>query len=106
MAVSFCHAQCTSASLRGAERRSNPALVMPCYGLLRGACHRARIRATRWLAMTVGAPLPRALIARLAHRDIALLLPRPVAPAGHPAIAHHVLPILKTQLLAANQHPT
>jgi hypothetical protein len=23
------------------------------YGLLRGACHRARIRATRWLAMTV-----------------------------------------------------
>src|SRR5450759_1317181 len=22
------------------------------YGLLRGACHRARIRATRWLAMT------------------------------------------------------
>jgi hypothetical protein len=22
-------------------------------GLLRGACHRARIRATRWLAMTV-----------------------------------------------------
>src|SRR6266851_1481490 len=25
-------------------------------GLLRGACHRARIRATRWLAMTAGAP--------------------------------------------------
>src|SRR5882757_9739304 len=24
-------------------------------GLLRGACHRARIRATRWLAMTAGA---------------------------------------------------
>jgi hypothetical protein len=23
----------------------------PRYGLLRGACHRARIRATRWLAM-------------------------------------------------------
>jgi hypothetical protein len=23
-------------------------------GLLRGACHRARIRATRWLAMTNG----------------------------------------------------
>jgi hypothetical protein len=23
------------------------------YGLLRGACHLARIRATRWLAMTV-----------------------------------------------------
>jgi hypothetical protein len=26
------------------------------YGLLRGACHRARIRATRWLAMTVLGP--------------------------------------------------
>jgi hypothetical protein len=26
--------------------------VTPRYGLLRGACHRARIRATRWLAMT------------------------------------------------------
>jgi hypothetical protein len=25
-------------------------------GLLRGACHRARIRATRWLAMTTGLP--------------------------------------------------
>src|SRR5258705_13772801 len=25
---------------------------LPLYGLLRGACHRARIRATRWLAMT------------------------------------------------------
>src|ERR1700676_2179677 len=25
------------------------------YGLLRGACHRARVRATRWLAMTDGA---------------------------------------------------
>ena len=28
-------------------------LTMPHYGLLRRACHRARIRATRWLAMTV-----------------------------------------------------
>ena len=30
------------------------------YGLLRGACHRARIRATRWLAMTARSrrPLP------------------------------------------------
>jgi hypothetical protein len=28
---------------------------MPGHGLLRGACHRARIHATRWLAMTVDA---------------------------------------------------
>ena len=42
-----------SASLRGAKRRSNPCLSQWSYGLLRGACHRARIRATRWLAMTV-----------------------------------------------------
>jgi hypothetical protein len=33
------------------NRRSNPAFLWR-YGLLRGACHRARIRATRWLAMT------------------------------------------------------
>src|ERR1700722_2969521 len=37
------------------KRRSNPLLlIFPLYGLLRGACHRARVRATRWLlAMTV-----------------------------------------------------
>src|ERR1700753_3160393 len=41
-----------SPSLRGAKRRSNP--VFSCgSGLLRGACHRAGIRPTRWLAMTV-----------------------------------------------------
>jgi hypothetical protein len=33
-------------------QRSNPWLSKPRYGLLRGGCHRARIRATRWLAMT------------------------------------------------------
>jgi hypothetical protein len=56
-------------SLRGAKRRSNPLFLsccaMDCFaslamtagndGLLRGACHRARIRATCWLAMTAGA---------------------------------------------------
>ncbi len=39
-------------SLRGAKRRSNPCFPrrwMDCFG---GACHRARVRATRWLAMT------------------------------------------------------
>jgi hypothetical protein len=45
-------------SLRGATRRRNPP-VSPHLsrraqaGLPRGACHRARIRATRWLAMTM-----------------------------------------------------
>ena len=42
-------------SLRHCEerkRRSNPTFVLLRHGLLRGACHRARIRATRWLAMT------------------------------------------------------
>jgi hypothetical protein len=43
-------------SLRGAQRRSNP--FFSCdSGLLRGACHRAGIRPTRWLAMT-GIRLP------------------------------------------------
>src|SRR5262249_36783216 len=41
-----------SSSLRGAKRRSNPYPGLPRHGLLRGACHRARIRATRWLAVT------------------------------------------------------
>jgi hypothetical protein len=40
-------------SLRGAKRRSNPVStefnILDCFA---GACHRARIRATRWLAMT------------------------------------------------------
>src|SRR5438132_12881321 len=35
-------------------RRSNPCRRKRRDGLLRGACHRARIRATRWLAMTWG----------------------------------------------------
>src|ERR1700681_869132 len=40
------------ASLRGAERRSNPRFRGGIDGLLRFVYHRARIRATRWLAMT------------------------------------------------------
>ena len=46
------HALATS-SLRGTTRRSNPLFFPGKDGLLRGACHRARVRATRWLAMTV-----------------------------------------------------
>src|ERR1700704_244672 len=40
--------------LRHCEERSDEAIQFFCVasGLLRGACHRARIRATRWLAMT------------------------------------------------------
>jgi len=40
-------------SLRGVQRRSNPS-CLAVHGLPRGACHRARVRATRWLAMTPG----------------------------------------------------
>src|SRR5437764_9217447 len=39
-------------SLRGALATKQSILSSPRNGLLRGACHRARIRATRWLAMT------------------------------------------------------
>jgi len=42
--------QTAAPSLRA--QRSNPSFFLRRYGLLRGACHRARIRATRWLAMT------------------------------------------------------
>jgi hypothetical protein len=44
--------QTAEPSLREAKRRSNPSRHVRKSGLLRGACHRARIRATRWLAMT------------------------------------------------------
>ena len=42
---------CVSTSLRGAKATKQSILVV--HGLLHGACHRARFRATRWLAMTV-----------------------------------------------------
>src|SRR3982074_2863709 len=35
-------------SLQGAGPRGNPVATIPCPGLLRRACHRARIHATRW----------------------------------------------------------
>ena len=38
------------------------------FGLLRGACHRARVRATRWLAMTVNNQLALALYASVLRR--------------------------------------
>jgi hypothetical protein len=39
--------------IRHCEERSDEAIhSFVANGLLRGACHRARIRATRWLAMT------------------------------------------------------
>jgi hypothetical protein len=41
-----------NSSLRGALATTQSTLVPSRAGLLRGACHRARIRATRWLAMT------------------------------------------------------
>jgi hypothetical protein len=46
---------------RHCEERSDEAIQSfmrgAKYGLLRGACHRARIRATRWLAMAVSKSL-------------------------------------------------
>jgi hypothetical protein len=41
-------------SPRHCEERSDEAIQLPVKksGLLREACHRERIRATRWLAMT------------------------------------------------------
>src|SRR3954453_24250521 len=47
-------------------RRSNPCLSLWRDGWLRGACHRARIRATRWLAMTD--ERDSAILVRLAKR--------------------------------------
>jgi hypothetical protein len=45
-------------SPRYCEERSDEAIQLSFHGakagLLRGACHRARVRATRWVAMMVG----------------------------------------------------
>src|SRR5947207_5666549 len=60
-------------------RRARAAAIQSCFaapGLLRGACHRARVRATRWLAMTLRVlrkPLP-----TIARRARALALASPL----------------------------
>src|SRR5260370_14594324 len=56
------------------------------------------------LAMTIWAELSRALIERLAQRDIALLLLRPVAAAGDGAIDHQIMPVDKTRFVAGEKH--
>jgi hypothetical protein len=38
---------------QGSEATKQSMVGLVASGLFRGACHRARIRATRWLAMTV-----------------------------------------------------
>src|SRR6266849_7412624 len=48
--------------------------------------------------------LPRALIERLAHGDIALLLRGPVAAAGDGAIDHQIVPVDETGFVAGEKH--
>src|SRR5580700_6229224 len=43
-----------------ADATKQSTLALRRHGLLRGACHRARIHATRWLAMTVASQQTRA----------------------------------------------
>src|SRR6266852_3774404 len=70
-----------SASLRA--KRSNPDFLCG-PGLLRGACHRARIRATRWLAMTNFLPKPPSTpFDQLGADLLGLFLLRPMAAAAH-----------------------
>jgi hypothetical protein len=59
--------------IRHCERnRSNPSRSKRIGGLLHGACHRARIRATRWLAMTVDTP---SRSRRMVLREVLLFVP-------------------------------
>ena len=52
-----------------ADATKQSTAVMPWQdGLLRGACHRARIRATRWLAMTSN-PLAQAGMSQPGRRE-------------------------------------
>jgi hypothetical protein len=55
------------AFVQGSEATKQSILALPPDGSLRAACHRARIRATRWLAMTAKI-IPRQLERRLAWR--------------------------------------
>jgi predicted MFS family arabinose efflux permease len=79
-------------SLRGAKRRSNPFSPSLWLWMLRGACHRARIRATRWLATT---PSRRATLSTVVARlDRAIQYSRGVSDriekprrTGYPACA-------------------
>src|SRR6266849_10165375 len=48
--------------------------------------------------------LPRALVERLAHGDIALLLRGPVAAAGDGAIDHQIVPVDETGFVAGEKH--
>src|ERR1700686_3179686 len=63
--------------------------AMDCFRL-RSSSYSGQVAS---LAMTIWAELSRALIERLAQRDIALLLLRPVAAAGDGAIDHQIMPI-------------
>ena len=53
-------------SLRGAKRPKQSIVRQSKVGLLRGASHRARVRATRWLAMTARLQRQFRLAARVA----------------------------------------
>ena len=66
-------------------RREARAIQLSCSprdGLLRAACHRARIRATRWLAMTIGHEL-RDLAARFARGFVSSFRPLRSEGAGN-----------------------
>src|ERR1700730_792719 len=60
--------KCVCAFFVICEERSDEAIQLTLlrYGLLRGACHRARVRATRWLAMTIRTSSRRADLEQLA----------------------------------------
>jgi hypothetical protein len=48
--------RCDQSAFGGPDDKLRDEAIQLCFalsGLLRGACHRARIRATRWLAMTL-----------------------------------------------------
>src|ERR1700737_2472260 len=74
--------------------------AMDCFRL-RSSSYSGQVAS---LAMTIWAELPRALIERLAQRDIALLLLRPVAAAGDGAIDHQIMPVDKTRFVAGEKH--
>src|SRR6202171_47077 len=87
---------------RHGEEQSDEAIQSFCcsHGLLRGACHRARIRATRWLAMT---PKHTFAISRRGAPETLLYLPpkEGVGNAGcplHPRSRVHLVVVERTRV--------
>jgi len=74
----------TKQSIVSTEKQSIVSTEKKKAGLLRGACHRARVRATRWLAITASPDMRIILAAHLARGLLEFFLTLQSEGAGMP----------------------